>query len=122
MKCLYKRKLLLILLLILITFRSFNLPSYSYSKLVSKTNSEKILFIEYGSHAVPVLIQRLHFDIEYELGADTNSIITIYLAWISIIILLKSIVLLLDRRKLIIALMTSYFEGSKYKYSIFVSE
>jgi hypothetical protein len=122
MKCIYKRKLLLILLLILITFRSFNLPSYSYSKLVSKTNSEKFLFIEYGNHAVPVLLQRIHFDIEYELGSDSNSIITIYLAWIFITNFIKLKVLLLDRRKLIIALMTSYFEGSKYKYSIFVSE
>lgn len=122
MKYLYKRKLLLILLLILITFRSFNLPSYSYSKLVSKANSEKFLFIEYGNHAVPLLLQRIHFDIEYELGTDGNSIITIYSAWIFIAVLIKSKVLLLDRRKLIIALMTSYFEGSKYKYSILISE
>jgi surface polysaccharide O-acyltransferase-like enzyme len=114
----YKRKFILILILILITFRSFKLPSYSYPKLISKASSQSTLFIEYGSNDVSALIQRVHFDINYEASSDAKDIISIFLPWVLITTLLKLGILLLDRRKLIMALMTSYFEGSKYKYSI----
>jgi hypothetical protein len=123
MKSLYKRKLLLIILFLLIIFRTINLLYYNSPKSVSKGRSQRILSIEYAANIASITFQKLQFEFEHGANLHMNGILSIFSTWkfiLAALFVLKA--LLIDRRKLIITLITRYFEGSKYKDSFSFSQ
>lgn len=122
MNHLYKRKLFIIMLFIFILFRTLNLHYYSSPKSLSKEKPSRLLFIKYATNTAPVLFQNLHLDFNMGTNLNLNGILIVFVTWKFILaspLVLKP--LIIDTRKRIIELLTSYFEGGKYKVSFFFS-
>jgi hypothetical protein len=115
-KSIFNRKLILVILFILIVFRTLDLPCFNPSKPVSKTRTQRIRVIEYTGNTAAGILQRLQFQFEQGVDTNLNCILIVFAAWRFILVLLFVInVPVIDRRKQIIKLITLYFEGSKYK-------
>ena len=115
MKSLYKRKIFLILLFILVIYRTLTLPYYNSPKSIFNEKAPRTQSIEYSDGVATFsLVQNLQF----EQGVDSyiNDVFIILVTWKFILaspFLLK--ILIVDKRKRILTLITRYFEGSKYK-------
>ncbi len=122
MKSLYKRKVFLVLLFILVIYRTLTFPYYNSPKSILNEKSPRAQSIEYSDGVATFsLVQKLQF----QEGVDSyiNAIFIILVTWKFILaspFLLK--ILIIDKRKRILALITRYFEGSKYKHILSFSK
>ena len=116
MKCFYRRKKILVVLFLLVVIKSCNLSDYNLLKLNINENVSKSVFKENDTTSICIILRKAHFEFEDTVGTDDNNTLNIYtiskFVFLTIFILK---LLITDRRKQILVLITRYFEGSKYK-------
>lgn len=120
MKFLYKRKLLIIILVIMFIFKSMSLPHNDPGNFTSKEGNTRIQLIK-AHHDSHVLLHRVQFEFERYINAHINDVFVVFTTWKFILYSLIVLRIIIDMRKRIAVLITSYFEGSKYKDSFHLS-
>jgi ATP-dependent phosphoenolpyruvate carboxykinase len=113
---LYRRKKFLLVLFLLIIIKSCNLSDYNLLKLNINENVSKSAFKENDTSSISIILRKAHFEYEDNVGTNDNNTSNLYtiskFVFLALFILK---VLITDRRKQILVLITRYFEGSKYK-------
>lgn len=118
MRALYKNKLFLMLLFILILFRTLNFPYYNSRKPLSTKEIEKSLFIQYTGNNNSIIFRRLQPGFEPNVTPHIALILNLFLVWTFALEPSLAKLIIIDIRERIITLITSYFGGSKYKDSL----
>jgi len=116
MNALVIRKLISTLLFTFIIFKTISLPKVSRYQSTQTEEKPSITFIKEKSNSTPILVQKQQLDYELSIYPNLNPTCSNFIKFeIRIEPLFILIVLIIDRRKRIIGLLTSYFEGNKYK-------
>lgn len=111
------KKVIPILLLIFLTFKTINLYKVNFYPSATRDKIPNITALKVKKSSTPIiLLPKQQLDFQCSIFPNINSswfnFIRFELSLASLVIL---IVLLLDVRQRIIKLLTSYFEGNKYK-------
>lgn len=110
------KKVIPILLLIFLTFKTINLYKVNFYQSATRDKIPNITALKVKKSSTPIiLLPKQQLDFQCSIFPNINSswfnFIRFELSLASLVIL---IVLLLDVRQRIIKLLTSYFEGNKY--------
>ncbi|NLZ34283.1 hypothetical protein N3C_0022 [Clostridium sp. N3C] len=116
MNAIISKKLVPILLIIFILFKTIHLPIDNNSQSTTKNKMSNIISLKEKNTSIPILLSKQNFDFELSIFPNANSKLRDLIKFqISLEPLFILIVLLIDLRKRIIRLLTNYFEGNKYK-------
>lgn len=116
MKSLNRRKVFLIVLAICIIFRTLNFTYQNSLKKISHGRSPLRISAEYDNNNSTIIFQKLQLGFENDLNSNSNGMLSILVAWklmLASLFVLK--ILIIDKRKRIITLITRYFQGGEYK-------
>lgn len=122
MKFLHKKKTLLTLFFILIIIRTLTWTSYN-EKFISEENAPKAFITQYTNNDVTVILPKSQIRLanakfNNNLNWTIMGILNSFLIWELILSQFNILnILIIDRRKRIIQLITRYLEGGKYKDS-----
>ena len=112
MKHLYKRKFFVIILFMLVLFKTLNLSYYNCPKFLPMEKASRILFIKYSANTTLVILPKLQLEFYQGINPHINSTLCLFVTWKFILVALLVLkVLIIDVRRRIIELLTSYFEG-----------
>ncbi len=119
MRYFYNRRLFISILFILLVVCTTFLPNNDFSLNHSDDKTPQFQLLRNNFSDVSIMIPKTPNKLSYNVNSDINSIFKIYETSKFVLALQLALqVLIIDRRKQIIALITSHFEGGKYKVAL----
>jgi hypothetical protein len=118
LRYLYKRRLLIALLSIWIILSALILPYSNSPEFISEEGIPGLQLFKYNTNAISIILPKKQYQDNIGFDCHVNVIFSVFPAWKLILVLqLTLLVLIIDKRNYIIALIISHFVGSKYKDS-----
>lgn len=118
MRYLYKRRCFIAVLTVWIILSALILPYSNSPEFITGEETPKLRLYKYHGHDTSIIMPRKQYQFNIGLDSNINSILSIFAVWQYVLVLqFALLVLTIDKRKQIIALIISHFVGSKYKDS-----